>query len=216
MRARRLTARPHRPIPSAPIYPPLAPRPPPPPPLSRSPRARSHGRRAVLLLNSLLYVASGLIQASSYTQTRSWRAETPTPSELCSPAPNALALLLLLCGRLLTGVACGISTVSVPMYLGEIAPAHLRGTLGSAFLLTAVTGMLIGQVLGLPGLLGTPTLWPAIFAAVCVPALIQLLLLPPHLVESPRWLLLLGASTSASAALATLRGCSEAEDELVD
>lgn len=63
--------------------------------------------------------------------------------------------------------------------LGEISPAHLRGTLGSAFLLTAVTGvlhspkrsltlsllillvvislsgMLLAQVLGLPPLLGS-------------------------------------------------------------
>lgn len=35
------------------------------------------------------------------------------------------------------------------MYLGEVAPAHMRGNLGAAFLLTAVTGMLISQVLGL-------------------------------------------------------------------
>ena len=41
-----------------------------------------------------------------------------------------------------------------------VAPAHLRGTLGSAFLLTAVTGMLFGQVAGLPLLLGTPDGWP--------------------------------------------------------
>eukprot|EP00965_Chrysotila_dentata_P120838 3996653-Pleurochrysis_carterae.AAC.1 len=27
------------------------------------------------------------------------------------------------------------------MYLGEIAPAHMRGTLGASFLLTGVTGV---------------------------------------------------------------------------
>ena len=58
-------------------------------------------------------------------------------------------------------------------YLGEIAPAHLRGTLGTSFLLTAVTGMLIGQLLGLPGGLGTADAWPLILASVCVPALFQ-------------------------------------------
>lgn len=35
-------------------------------------------------------------------------------------------------GRFLIGVGCGASTVIVPLYLAEISPAELRGTLGTS------------------------------------------------------------------------------------
>jgi MFS family permease len=35
-------------------------------------------------------------------------------------------------GRFLIGVGCGASTVIVPLYLAEISPAELRGTLGKS------------------------------------------------------------------------------------
>ena len=35
--------------------------------------------------------------------------------------------------RVVTGVACGATTVIVPVYLGELAPPHLRGVLGNAW-----------------------------------------------------------------------------------
>ena len=118
--------------------------------------------------------------------------------EYCNPSPCVHALGLLLFGRLLSGVACGGSTVVVPMYLGEVAPAHLRGTLGSAFLLTAVVGMLIGQVAGLPQVLGTPTYWPWILVSAALPAAAQLLFFQPLLLESPRWMLLNGRPGAAT------------------
>ena len=102
--------------------------------------------------------------------------------------------------------------VVVPMYLGEIAPPHLRGTLGSAFLLTAVTGMLLAQVLGLPAALGTREGWPWVLASVTLPAAAQLLFLAPTLLESPRWLLMAGRAEDARSTLAALRGCTTAQD----
>ena len=53
---------------------------------------------------------------------------------------------LLIIGRAVTGIACGGATVVVPIYLGEISPAHLRGTLGTLMQLTCVIGMLVAQV----------------------------------------------------------------------
>ena len=35
-------------------------------------------------------------------------------------------------GRFLIGIGCGTVTVIVPMYLAEISPAELRGTLGTS------------------------------------------------------------------------------------
>ena len=76
--------------------------------------------------------------------------------------------------------------------------------------------MLIGQLLGLPTALGTKELWPYILLSVAVPGLVQLMLLQPVLIESPRWLLMTGRDYLAQRALAQLRGCDpdEPEDEL--
>ena len=76
--------------------------------------------------------------------------------------------------------------------------------------------MLIGQLLGLPAALGTKELWAYILLSVAVPGLVQLLLLQPMLLESPRWLLMVGRDYAAQRALAQLRGCDpdEPEDEL--
>ena len=96
------------------------------------------GRRVFLLLNSFIYVIAGLLEAASSLPS----CESADP---CQPEPCMGGLSILMAGRVVTGIACGASTVVVPMYLGEIAPPHLRGQLGSAFLLTAVTAMLLAQ-----------------------------------------------------------------------
>ena len=179
--------------------------------------ADRHGRRKFLLGNSLLYLGAALIEAMSGPLTIPGKvSEAERAARFCNPTPNTAALVVLLLGRLLTGVACGGSTVAVPMYLGETAPAHLRGTLGSAFLLTAVTGMLFGQLAGLPSVLGTPTGWPWILAGAALPALLQLIVFQPLLLESPRWLLLHGQPAAAAEALARLRGCTTSDVELIE
>jgi SP family facilitated glucose transporter-like MFS transporter 8 len=50
--------------------------------------------------------------------------------------------------RILTGIGVGIASVSVPTYIAETAPAHLRGTLGACNQLCIVGGILIIDVLG--------------------------------------------------------------------
>ena len=179
--------------------------------------ADRHGRRGFLLGNSLLYVAAAFLEAASGPFTIPGDdGEAKRAQEFCSPKPQTNALCMLLFGRLLTGVACGGSTVAVPMYLGETAPAHLRGTLGSAFLLIVVTGMFFGQIAGLPGTLGTPQYWPLILLLPVIPAALQLFFFQPLLVESPRWLLLHGQPAAAAEALARLRGCSTTDVELIE
>lgn len=48
------------------------------------------------------------------------------------------------------GMCCVVST----SYLNEISPRALRGTVGSCHQLALVIGILIGQIVGLPWLLG--------------------------------------------------------------
>lgn len=57
----------------------------------------------------------------------------------------------------------GLSSGLVPMYLTEISPVNLRGSLGSVAQLLVTIGILFSQVIGLPQLLGSETLWPMIF-----------------------------------------------------
>lgn len=54
-----------------------------------------------------------------------------------------------LSSSLCTGLTSGL----VPMYVGEIAPTHLRGALGTLNQLAIVIGILIAQVTG-TGLIG--------------------------------------------------------------
>ncbi|EPZ36062.1 Sugar transporter domain-containing protein [Rozella allomycis CSF55] len=57
---------------------------------------------------------------------------------------------LVIVGRFLIGIASGLSTVAAPGYLGEIAPARIRGAIGSLHPISLVFGIFMAQVLGIP------------------------------------------------------------------
>ncbi|VDM63936.1 unnamed protein product [Angiostrongylus costaricensis] len=84
---------------------------------------------------------------------------------------------MMLFGRFFIGINAGLA-VMVPMYLTEIAPINLRGTLGSFHQLFITFSILVSQVFGLPQFFGTVDRWPYIFAFVAVPALLQVIALP--------------------------------------
>ncbi|KAG0236288.1 hypothetical protein BGW42_003700 [Actinomortierella wolfii] len=120
----------------------------------------------------------------------------------------------MLFGRFLIGIGCGNFTVIVPLYLAEISPPELRGTLGTMNQLGIVVGILFSQVLGL--YLSTSTGWRAILLAGAVLSFLQLLMLP-FCVESPRYLALQpGGLYMARKALQTLRGRSDVNGEIRD
>lgn len=123
------------------------------------------GRKQALLMDSCIYIVAAVVQALS--------------------AEFGLAFMLM--GRAIAGVASGAATVIVPTYLGEVAPAHLRGTLGTIFQLTCALFMLIAQVLGLPSLMGRKNIW-SFYMLVSIPPGLVLFLFQRRLVESPRWL----------------------------
>lgn len=58
---------------------------------------------------------------------------------------NSVEMLIL--GRLVIGLFCGLCTGFVPMYIGEIAPTALRGAFGTLNQLGIVIGILVAQVL---------------------------------------------------------------------
>ncbi|KAG0360596.1 hypothetical protein BGZ54_009462 [Gamsiella multidivaricata] len=145
----------------------------------------------------------------------------------------------MLVGRFLIGVGCGAVTVIVPMYLAEVSPPELRGSLGKtsgcyrmvlqSFLLIQstlptligvmnqlgiVVGIFFAQILGL--YFSTPTGWRVILLTGAAISFLQIFLLP-FCVESPRYLALQpGGSAKAKRALQILRGRQDVAKEIRD
>lgn len=51
----------------------------------------------------------------------------------------------------------GISYSALPMYLGELAPKNLRGTLGTMTEVFVIIGVLLAQIFSLQAILGNTT-----------------------------------------------------------
>lgn len=110
--------------------------------------------------------------------------------------------LSLFLARLLLGVGVGIISVVVPLYLSEIAPAHLRGRSVTAFQIFLTFGIMLAYLVDL---LFTHTgNWRGMFGIILVPTAIlftSMLLLP----ETPRWLMSKGKAVQAKRILYALR-----------
>ena len=96
---------------------------------------------------------------------------------------------ILILGRYLIGIHCGLNTSLVPMYISEIAPLTLRGGLGTVNQLAVTVGLFISQVLGVENLLGNDKGWPYLLGIAVFPSILQMALLP-ICPESPRHLLI--------------------------
>ena len=96
-----------------------------------------------------------------------------------------LALFPLVISDLLMQKCSGLNTGLAPMYITEVSPTNLRGSMGSVVQLSITIAILFAQVLGLNFLFGTAERWPLMFAFAVIPAVLQLIVLP-CLPESPK------------------------------
>lgn len=133
-----------------------------------------------------------------------------TVSALAAAVPRTLTEFVL--ARLAGGLAIGVASLLVPLYIAEIAPARIRGRLVTLNQLAIVSGILLAYVASyyLAGL-GLAS-WRWMFAIAAVPSLLfmlTLLLVP----ESPRWLLGQGRRAEALATLTRLNGPAAATTE---
>uniref|UniRef100_A0A2I3H1G6 Solute carrier family 2, facilitated glucose transporter member 3 n=1 Tax=Nomascus leucogenys TaxID=61853 RepID=A0A2I3H1G6_NOMLE len=126
------------------------------------------GRRNSMLIVNLLAVTGGCFMG------------------LCKVAKSVEMLIL---GRLVIGLFCGLCTGFVPMYIGEISPTALRGAFGTLNQLGIVVGILVAQIFGLEFILGSEELWPLLLGFTILPAILQSAALP-FCPESPRFLLI--------------------------
>jgi len=58
----------------------------------------------------------------------------------------AKAVEMLIIGRFIIGLFCGLCTGFVPMYISEVSPTSLRGAFGTLNQLGIVVGILVAQV----------------------------------------------------------------------
>ncbi|CAM9846789.1 unnamed protein product [Lampetra planeri] len=151
------------------------------------------GRRNSMLVNNILAVIGGVCMA--FTKLAS-------------------SFELLIVGRFIIGIHCGLLSGFVPMYVGEISPTSLRGAMGTLHQLSLVIGILVAQVLGLESLLGTAQQWPLLLGLTVVPAVVQAVALF-FCPKSPRFLLInKQKENEARDALVKLRGTTDVNDDM--
>ena len=56
---------------------------------------------------------------------------------------------MLITGRFVVGINCGVNTVLAPMYITELAPISIRGKVGVLHQLAVTIALLVSQVLGI-------------------------------------------------------------------
>lgn len=151
------------------------------------------GRKGAMLLNNVLAVIATLLMSS---------------------AKYVGVYFLIMVGRVIIGINAGLSSALVPMYLTELSPINLRGTIGSFNQLTVTIAILFSQIVGLPQIFGTTGRWPLVFAFALVPVVVQLATLP-LCPESPKYTLIVkNKKEEAEAALKKLRGENDVDAEL--
>ncbi|KAF5780370.1 putative major facilitator, sugar transporter, major facilitator superfamily [Helianthus annuus] len=102
-------------------------------------------------------------------------------------------------GRLLEGFGVGVISYTVPVYIAEISPQNLRGSLGSVNQLSVTIGILLAYLLGL----FLPWRVLAVIGTLpCIILIPGLFFIP----ESPRWLAKMGFMEDCETSLQVLRG----------
>ncbi|KAM4626057.1 solute carrier family 2, facilitated glucose transporter member 1 [Polymixia lowei] len=147
--------------------------------------ADSYGRRNSILIVNILSVLGACLM-------------------FASKASESFEVLIL--GRLVFGLFCGLVMSLNPLYIQEVSPTNLRGAFATLNQVSFASGIFIGMVAGLETVLGTEHYWHLMLSLSLLPALLQYLTLP-LCPESPRYLLInRHRESEAEAALLKLRG----------
>ncbi len=154
----------------------------------------SWGRRKTIILLAVLFLAGTIA---------------------CVLAPSFEIMVL---GRVILGLAVGGASTVVPVFLAELAPYEIRGSLAgrnelmivigqlAAFVVNAIIGNVWGEFGGV---------WRVMLAVAALPA-IALFFGMLRMPESPRWLISKGRWEEALAVLKTIRSVERAEAEMAD
>jgi sugar porter (SP) family MFS transporter len=152
------------------------------------------GRKPALLLSAAMFFASAI--------------GTALPGEIW----------VFIAFRILGGVGIGIASISTPMYIAEVTPAHIRGRMVAVNQIAVVVGLAATSVVNYfiarhgdeAWLISSGWRW--MFASGIAPSVAFALLLLP-IPESPRWLIEMGRDPEAKVILTRVGGAGFAESE---
>ncbi|CAH1782789.1 unnamed protein product [Owenia fusiformis] len=125
-------------------------------------------------------------------------------------AQNTTMLVL---GRTILGIGIGISSMTVPMYLAETAPSHMRGRITMTNQLAITFGMFMAGIIDGLFSYDRKNGWRFMLGLAAVPAVLQFIGFW-YMPESPRWLISKGRKEEARAVLKKIRGYDQVEEEL--
>ncbi|KAK2986791.1 hypothetical protein RJ640_011016 [Escallonia rubra] len=159
---------------------------------------------STLLAGATIGSFTGGVLADKFGRTKTFQLDAiplAIGAYLCMTAQSVQTMIL---GRFLAGIGIGISSAIVPLYISEISPTEIRGTLGSINQLFICVGILAALVAGLP-LAGNPLWWRTMFGIALVPSVLLALgmVFAP---ESPRWLYQQGKIAEAQRSIERLFG----------
>ncbi|RLN52312.1 hypothetical protein BBJ29_009742 [Phytophthora kernoviae] len=146
------------------------------------------GRRRVILLSSIFFMFGSALMAVAETFNH------------------------LLFGRLIVGLGIGCASTTVPLYIAEASPPHIRGRLVSLNSALVTGGQFFASVLDAL-LADTDGGWRYMLGLAAFPAAVQFVgfvFLP----ESPRYLVSKGKQEEARTVLMEIRGTQDVETEL--
>jgi len=139
--------------------------------------------------------------------------------------PDSGILILFILYRVLGGVGVGLASAICPMYIAEVSPPEIRGTLVSCNQFAIIFGQLLVYVINtfIRGALGDNDTqiearmvevgWRRMFVSECVPAgLFGILLL--FVPKTPRYLIMKGNEERASKVLTRINGSAKANEVL--
>ncbi|KAJ3677271.1 hypothetical protein LUZ60_002995 [Juncus effusus] len=158
--------------------------------LAASPVTKNYGRKVSILCGGISFLVGATLNA----------------------AAQNLAMLLL--GRIMLGVGIGFGNQAVPLYLSEMAPAHLRGALNMMFQLATTLGIFIANMINY-GTQHHPWGWRLSLGLAIIPALLMTIggsFLP----ETPNSLIEQGKIEEGRRILEKIRGTSDVEAEFQD
>eukprot|EP00877_Chromochloris_zofingiensis_P007197 jgi/Chrzof1/2730/Cz11g27040.t1 len=149
---------------------------------------KKRGRKFTIVLGATSFIAGAALQAA------------------------AVNLAMLFVGRVLLGVGCGFVTQAGPLYLTEMAPAHLRGGLNFMFQLAVTIGILVAQLINYGASHIPDWGWRLSFALGAAPGLLLFcggLLLP----DTPNSLVQRGQMEKGKRVLQRMRGVDDVHVE---
>lgn len=184
------------------------------------------GRKRSLVLAGILFFLSAL--GSFYPEFLFFEKGVPTMS----------LLIAFNCYRVLGGIGVGLASAICPMYIGEIAPSHMRGKLVSWNQFAIIFGQLVvyfvnfiilgdhlqpvvektaeGLMQVLPGAEWmTATGWRYMFVSEAIPAGLFALLIC-FVPETPRYLAMIGKDAEALDVLTKINGATQAQTILAE